>query len=220
MIVNYYGHACFKLKGLNGAVVLDPYSSYVGFDLPNLSADIITVSHDNPAHNNSKDISGTTRRNNPFLIDKPGEYEVLGISVFGVDSSLSAQDTSVKKEKNFIFTTLVDGLRVCHLGGLNHLLDEKIIAEIGLVDILFLPVGNYQSLNEKDAIKVARSLEPNIVIPMIYKLPDHDEKVFADMKPVDDFLKAFEAETQPIDKLNISRSNLPEEMELIVLNQS
>lgn len=219
MIVNYYGHACFKLKGSNGTVVADPYKPYVGFELPNLSADIITVSHDNPAHNNHQAISGTARRNNPFLIDKPGEYEVLGISVFGVNSSINGGE-KVAPEENCVFTALIDGLKVCHLGSLSHLLDEKAVAEIGLVDILFLPVGNYLSLDENKAIKVARSLEPNIVIPMSYKLPEHEEKVFADMKPLDDFLKAFETETQPIDKLNISRSNLPEEMELVILDQS
>lgn len=219
MIINYHGHACFKLRGGNGTVVTDPFGSYVGFDLPSISADIITVSHDNPAHNNAQAITGTARRDNPFLIDKPGEYEIMGISVFGEKSFQDDQEGAIRGD-NYIFTVLADGLRICHLGGLGHVLDEKMISAIGLVDILFLPVGNYLGLDAKNAIKVARSLEPNIVIPMSYKLPGHNEKVFADMNPLEDFLKAYEAEPQAIDKLNIVRSNLPEEMELVVLEQS
>lgn len=219
MIINYYGHACFKLKGANGTVITDPYQPYVGFELPSLSADIITVSHDSPAHNNSRAVTGTARRNNPFLIDKPGEYEILGISVFGEKSFQDDQSGSIRGE-NYIFTVLIDGLRVCHLGNLGHTLDEETIAGIGLVDVLFLPVGGYLGLSPKDAVKVARSLEPNIVIPMVYKLPKHDEKVFADMKTLEDFLKVYEAEPQSIDKLILSRGNLPEEMELITLNIS
>lgn len=219
MIINYHGHSCFKLRGGVGTVVTDPFSSYVGFDLPSVSADIITVSHDNPAHNNFQAVSGTARRKNPFLINKPGEYEVMGISVFGEKSFQDDQGGSIRGE-NYIFTVLIDGLRICHLGGLGHVLDEKTISAIGLVDILFLPVGNYLGIDVKTAIKVARSLEPNVVIPMSYKLPGHDEKVFADMNPLEDFLKSYEAEPQSIDKLNIVRSNLPEEMELVVLEQS
>jgi L-ascorbate metabolism protein UlaG (beta-lactamase superfamily) len=219
MIINYYGHACFKLKGSEGTVVTDPYQDYIGFELPSLSADIVTVSHDNPAHNNYQAISGTARRKNPFIIEKAGEYQVQGVSVFGVKTFQDEHQGSVRGE-NYVFSILADGLRVCHLGGLAHQLDDKTITEIGLVDILFLPVGGGFSLTPKDALKVARSLEPNIVIPMAYKLPDHNDKNFAELNTLEEFVKVYEAEPQPIDKLNISRSNLPEEMELVVLNKS
>lgn len=219
MIINYYGHACFKLKGSEGTVVTDPYQDYIGFELPNLSADIVTVSHDNPGHNNYKAISGTARRKNPFIIEKAGEYQVQGVSVFGAKTYQDDHQGSVRGE-NFVFSILADGLRVCHLGGLAHQLEDKDITEIGLVDILFLPVGGGLSLAPKDALKVARSLEPNIVIPMLYKMDDHNDKNFADLNTLEEFVKVYEAEPQPIDKLNISRSNLPEEMELVVLSKS
>ncbi len=219
MIINYYGHSCFKLKGSEGVVVTDPYQSFVGFQLPNLSADIITVSHDNPAHNNLKAITGTSRRKNPFIINYPGEYEVLGISVFGVKAFQDKERGSLRGE-NYIFTVLADGLRICHLGALGHELDDKTVAEIGLVDILFLPVGGDLALDPRTAIKVAHSLEPNLVIPMLYKSDQHNEQNFKDLGTLAEFVKAYEAEPQAIDKLNISRSNLPEEMELVVLNQS
>jgi L-ascorbate metabolism protein UlaG (beta-lactamase superfamily) len=219
MIINYYGHACFKLRGTEGTVITDPFGDYVGFEFPNLSADIVTVSHDNPAHNNYKAVSGTTRRDNPFIIDHPGEYEVQSVSVFGVKTYQDKQQGAVRGE-NYIFTILSDNLRVCHLGALAHPLEDRTVSEIGLVDILFLPVGNAHTLNPKEAVRVARSLEPNIVIPMLYKTKDHNQDVFKDLQGLDEFLKAYEAEPQAIDKLNISRSNLPEEMELVVLNQT
>ncbi len=217
MIINYYGHACFKLRGSAGTVITDPYNDYVGFEFPNLSADVITVSHDNPGHNNFTGVSGTARRDNPFIIDHPGEYEVQGISVFGVRAFQDEQQGSVRGVNN-IFTILSDNLRICHLGALGHPLDDKLVSEIGLVDVLFLPVGNDLTISPEEAVKVARSLEPNIVIPMLYHLEDHSDKVFKDLKPLEDFIKAYEAEPQTIDKLNISRSSLPEEMELVVLN--
>lgn len=81
MEITYYGHSCFKIKGSSGAVVTDPYDPYVGFSLSSVSGDIVTVSHQHQDHNAIKEVRGTARRNDPFIIDKPGEYEVGGLSV-------------------------------------------------------------------------------------------------------------------------------------------
>ncbi len=220
MIITNYGHACFKLRGKDGTVVTDPYQEYVGFELPNLSADIVTVSYDAPDHNNAQDVANTTRRDHPFVIDFPGEYEVEGVSVFGVKTYADDQQ-GVKRGENVIFTFLIDDLRVCHLGALGHELDEKTVAQIGLVDILFVPVGGGGlTIDPKQAVKVARSLEPNIVIPMHYLTKKHNKKVFADLAPVTEFFKAFETEPDSVDKLNISLSSLPEELEVVLLKQA
>ncbi|MBD3250269.1 MAG: Zn-dependent hydrolase [Candidatus Pacebacteria bacterium] len=217
MIIKNYGHACFKLRSTEGTVVTDPYQNYVGFDLPNLSADVVTVSCDAPDHNNYPAIAQTTRRNNPFIIDHPGEYEVENISVFVVQTYRD-KNKGVERGDNLVCTFLLDGLRVCHLGALGHELDEKTIKEIGLVDILFVPVGGGMTLGPKQAVSVARSLEPNIVIPMHYKTKQHDEKVFGELATLEDFLQAFETEVEPQEKINISGpDSLPEEMEVVVL---
>lgn len=218
MIINYYGHSCFKLRSTEGTVVTDPYAAYVGFELPSLSADVVTVSHDGPGHNNTEAIANTARRDHPFIIDYPGEYEVEGISVFAVKTYQDTEKGSVRGE-NIVYTFLIDGLRVCHLGNLGHTLDEKTVAEIGLVDILFVPVGGEMTIDPKKAIKVAYSLDPNIVIPMHYKTDRHNDKVFADLATLDEFIKVYEAEPEVVDKLNVSRSSLPEEMELMVLKE-
>lgn len=219
MIIKYYGHSCFKLRSTEGTVVTDPYKSYVGFEIPSLSADIVTVSADAPDHNNVSGIGGTARRKNPFVIDHPGEYEVEGVSVFAVKSFRDEQQGSVRGE-NLINTFLMDGLRVCHLGALGHELDDQTVGEIGLVDILFVPVGGELTIDPKTAIKVTRSLEPNIVIPMHYKTNQHDDKVFGGLATLQEFMEAYEVEVEPQEKVNISGpSSLPEEMELVVLQQ-
>lgn len=219
MIIKYYGHSCFKLRSSEGTVVTDPYQNYVGFDLPNLSADVVTVSCDAPDHNNYPAIAETTRRDHPFVIDHPGEYEVENISVFAVNTYRD-KNKGAERGSNLVCTFLLDGLRICHLGALGHELDEEMVNEIGLVDILFVPVGGQLTIDPKEAVSVARSLEPNIVIPMYYKTKHHDDKVFADLASVDDFLLAYETEVEPQEKVNISSpDSLPEEMEMVVLKQ-
>jgi L-ascorbate metabolism protein UlaG (beta-lactamase superfamily) len=220
MIITYHGHSCFKLRGKNGAAVTDPYDDYVGFSLPSLSADVVTISHDHQDHNQAERISGTARRGNPFVIRHLGEYEVEGISVFGIKSY---HDDKGGKERgpNSIFTLLIDDVRVCHLGDLGHELTEEMVEEIGIIDVLFVPVGGTFTIDAKQAVAAARALEPGVVIPMHYKTADHDEKTFGKLQTVTDFLKAFGVDdVKTTDKFKIESDRLPEEMEVVVLERT
>ncbi len=216
MDIQYLGHSCFQLKGKKGTVVTDPYQSSIGFTLPTLSADLVTVSHDHHDHNATDKINGTTRRDKPFLITKPGEYEVAGISVFGVETFHDAHG-GVERGKNTIFTILLDDIRVCHLGDLGHELTIEQIEAIGAVDVVLCPVGGSFTIDPAQAVSVINALEPAYVIPMHYRTPEHDEKVFGDLKTLSDFLHEYGMNTPPVAKLHLDKGTLPEETELVVL---
>ncbi len=216
MLITYHGHSMFKLKGKRGTVVTDPFGDYIGFDMPRVSGDIVTISHQHPDHNAHDRISGTARRKNPFIIDQPGEYEVGGISVFGTKTYHDTAEGAERGE-NIAFTILIDGIRICHLGDLGHELTARQLEEIGAVDILLVPVGGTFTIGPELAVKTIRTLEPSIAIPMHYKTADHDEKIFSEVKTLDEFTKEYGLEPKPEVKLDLSRSRLGEETELIVL---
>ncbi|NCN45183.1 MAG: MBL fold metallo-hydrolase [Candidatus Pacebacteria bacterium CG10_big_fil_rev_8_21_14_0_10_36_11] len=219
MIITYHGHSCFKLKGKDSSVVMDPFSG-VGFTMPNLSADIVTVSHDHYDHNNVAGVSGTARREKPFVINNLGEYEVGGTSVFGTRSFHDDQQ-GVEKGPNRIFTVVIDGIRVCHLGDLGHELDEDAINEIGSIDVLLVPVGGFYTINAKQAVAVAKALEPSYVVPMHYKTDAHDQSKFGELQAVEDFMKEFGSEKiERLDKLKVEKERLPEEKELVILDRT
>lgn len=216
MTITYHGHSSFKLKGKRGTVVTDPYSNEVGFELPTMSADIVTVSHEHSDHNAAAAVRGTARREKPFLISKPGEYELGGISVFGV----GAFHDAVKGEergRSTIFTILLDELRVCHLGDLGHELSAELIETIGAVDVLLIPVGGTFTINAAQAVKVVRSLEPSIVIPMHYKTDAHNPEIYAGVDPLETFLKEYGVDVTPEAKLEVEYGRLPEETEVMPL---
>lgn len=220
MIITYHGHSCFKLRGKDGSVVTDPYEDAIGLSLPSLSADIVTLSHDHADHNQAARISGTARRPKPFVIDHLGEYEVGGTSVFGV-KSYHDDTQGAERGVNAIFTIALDGVRACHLGDLGHELTEDQINDIGIIDVLFVPVGGVYTINAKQAVAVVRALEPSIVVPMHYKTPAHDAKRFGELQTVEDFLKEFGAESATtVDKLKVEADRLPEEIEVVVLEKT
>ncbi|NCN06671.1 MAG: MBL fold metallo-hydrolase [Candidatus Pacebacteria bacterium] len=219
MQITYHGHSTFKLKGKLGSVVTDPYNAEIGLQLSTLSADIVTVSHAHADHNAFNQIKTTARRSHPFVVEKPGEYEVGGISVFGVPTFHDDAHGS-ERGLNTVFTILLDELRVCHLGDLGHELTTTQQEAIGSVDILLCPVGGVFTLDPKQAIKVIRTLEPSIVIPMHFRTEKHDPTVFSELATREDFVAAFGSEAKEVEKLEVSRASLPEETELTLLLQT
>jgi L-ascorbate metabolism protein UlaG (beta-lactamase superfamily) len=219
MIITYHGHSCFKLKGKRGTVITDPFEAYVGFSPSSLTADIVTVSHQHKDHNAISKVKGTEAHPKPFIIDSPGEYEVGGVSVFG-DKMYHDSVGGVERGENTVFTILLDDLRVCHLGDLGHTLTEEQVEKIGLVDILFVPVGGHFTINPEQANEVIRMIEPSIVIPMHFLTPEHDSKVFGDLKTLADFTKEYGIEPAAVPKLSIEKDRLPEETELVILSRT
>ncbi len=197
-------------------VVTDPYHQAVGFTLPQLSADIVTVSHQHPDHNESGKIKGTSRRSKPFVVEAAGEYEVGGISVFGVQVFHDASG-GVERGQSVIFTIMLDGVRVCHLGDLGHELTQEQIGAIGSVDVLLCPVGGVFTIAPEQAVTVIKALEPGIVIPMHYRTPEHDSKVYGELNTLEDFSKAYGGEIKPESKISVEANRLPEETELVTL---
>ncbi len=218
MEITYYGHSCFKLKGQRGVVVTDPYSSKIGLTLPKLSSDIITLSHDHYDHAAFDQVSGTARREKPMVVQEAGEYEVGGISVFGLHSYHDDQQGALRG-RNLIYTVFMDELHICHLGDLGHNLTDDQIENIGVVDVLLCPVGGEFTINPTTALKVIRSLEPGIVIPMHYRTSAHDSS-FEKMATVDEFCKIYGSSPAPQEKLFIEKGKVPEETQLSILSSS
>jgi len=209
MDINWLGHSCFRLRGKQATIVTDPFPPDLGYTLGKLTADIVTVSHQHHGHSYSKGIGGV-----PKVITGPGEYDIKGVLIIGIATFHDA-DRGQKKGKNTVYLIEVDGLTVCHLGDLGHVLTAERVEEIGDVDVLLLPVGGGSTINAPTAAEVIRQIEPKVVIPMHYKTP----VLKRELEPVDGFLKEMGIErpaSQP--KLSLSPSNLPMSTQVFLLD--
>lgn len=202
-----------------GTVVTDPFDPYIGLTLPKLSTDIVTVSHDHKDHANVGGLTGSARRDKPFIVTEPGEYEVGGISVFGIQT-YHDEHGGVERGRNIIFTVLVDGIRICHLGDLGHELTPEQLEEIGSVDVLLCPVGGTFTIDPEDAVKTIRAIEPGFVIPMHFKTAKHNQDAFGALKTIEDFVKVYGVSPAPVAKLELAHNGqVPEETELVILDE-
>lgn len=216
MDITYLGHSSFKLRGKTGTVVTDPFSADVGFRFPKVSADIVTVSHHHKDHDAVSQVSSTTRREKPFVIDAPGEYELFGISIFG-HSSFHDDQNGRERGKNTIMVIHIDGVTITHLGDIGHLLSDDMIQHLGVIDVLLIPVGGFYTIGPKQASAIVEAIEPSIVIPMHYRTNRHGS-MFKEVVSVDAFLREMGKEgAEPQEKLTVTAGSLPEELDVTVL---
>lgn len=169
MKIKWLGHACFLLTGENGIkIVTDPFDATVGYPIPAVEADIVTTSHDHFDHNYTDAVRGDFE-----VIDGIGDFYIKDIPIKGV-KTYHDDAMGEKRGGNVVYIMKIDGLNVCHLGDLGHVLDEKTIEHIGPVDVLMIPVGGYYTIDAETAVKVIAQLAPKLIIPMHFKTPEID----------------------------------------------
>jgi hypothetical protein len=202
MIVTYHGENYIKLTAGDTTFSINPISKESGKKVTKFGADICLVSCDLPVLN-GVDVASNAAKS-AFLLHSPGEYEVKGISIKGIQ-------TKFGEKINTIFTFTFDNIKVCVLGVLNERLAADIKDQIGDVDMLFVPVCEDKDktyLNPKDAVYVANSLNAKIVIPVGY-----DEKSL----PI--FMKeSGSVGLQPVEKLTVKKKDVDaKDGEVVVL---
>ncbi len=166
MKIRWYGHSCFMLEDGNGVRILtDPYGSHIGYELPELRADGVTISHEHSDHNNiSPVISNTT------IIRSPGEYEIKGVRIIGIETDHDSVGGAIR-DKNTMFIYEMDGMRVLHCGDLGVIPPQEIIDAVGHIDVMMVPIGAIYTIDDLEARELANIIKPKVVIPMHYKTP-------------------------------------------------
>lgn len=209
MNIKWLGHSCFKLTSEKGTVIVtDPFDESVGYPMPNVKADIVTSSHSHFDHNYFKAVKGKFD-----IVDTVGEHNIKGINIKGVNT-FHDDEHGAKRGKNIVFVFDIDGIRVCHMGDLGHVLTEKQVEEIGPVDVLLIPVGGYYTIDAKQAVEVMNQLKPKITIPMHYKT----EFINFPIDTVDNFLDMTKGKKILSTEVDITKKDLEGEPKVIALN--
>jgi L-ascorbate metabolism protein UlaG (beta-lactamase superfamily) len=204
--ITWYGRACFRLKGKHAAVITDPCPPKTGFVAGKHDVDLLTISHDHADHAYTRSIhAGMT-------LTRPGEYEFADLLVTGVRTWHDGVEGKERGE-NVIFAFEVDGVHVCHLGDLGHVLTDEQLHEIGPIDVLLVPAGGNFTLSPREAAEVVAQLEPKVVIPMHFAL----DGASTDLMGPETFLHELAAEPIRLPKASLTPSTLPEETQVVLL---
>ena len=214
MKIKCLGHAAFVITSDAGLkIITDPYAPSPSLTYGEIteSADIVTVSHGHTDHGNVAAVRG-----NPEVVRRTGRSTAKGIEFNGI-ASYHDDAQGRLRGNNIIFCFELDGIKVCHLGDLGHLLDDKQLAEIGSVDIVLIPVGGSFTIDARAASQVCDQLKPKVIIPMHYRT----EKSFPDIARVDEFIKGKSNVTrQDSSEVEFKAGELPATAQIIVLKSA
>lgn len=168
MKLQYLGHSSFVIISDMGTTVLcDPFDAdMVGLSFPKVRCDVVTISHHHGDHDCTTNVVG-----NPAIID---EVVSGGADDIAIDAISTFHDdcNGAKRGKNIVFTFVVDGLKVAHLGDIGCK-DDNLVEFIRDCDVLLLPVGGVYTINATVAKWYVDNVHPQIAVPMHYGTPNH-----------------------------------------------
>jgi L-ascorbate metabolism protein UlaG (beta-lactamase superfamily) len=168
--------------------------------------ELLTISHDHPDHTYTRSITAG------LTLTRPGEYEYSDLLVTGIRTYHDGEAGKDRGE-NMVFSFEIDGVHICHLGDLGHLLTDDQVHELGPIDVLLVPIGGGTTLTPAEAAEVVSQIGPKIVIPMHFAVDGGSP----DLGAPDKFL--HEMATEPIrqPKAQVTPSSLPDETQVVVL---
>lgn len=179
MILQWLGHACFKITENNYSIVIDPYdNSYVnGYPRLNVDADQVIVSHENYGHSFREGVhlSGKSERESPFNIES---FEVDHDSVGGI-----------MRGKCNVTIFEANGVRVAHMSDIGTQLNGGEISKLMRVDALLATAGSLTGLPSQEIWRMYEELIPTVLIPMHYRDGDRGTRR---LESVEELINKFE----------------------------
>lgn len=207
MELQYFGANCLRLSARKAQVVVDDNLDKIGLKSVTKPTDIsLRTSREFPA-----------RKDSLFSAELPGEYEVAGMVIQGI-AARSHMDEEGKKTA-VIYTIQADDTKVVILGHIYPELSEEQLEQIGLVDVVVVPVGgNGYTMDGISALKVVKQLEPKVVIPTQYA--DKAIKYEVPAAALDEAVKDLGMEvSERLPKFKIKPAELSDSTKLVVLER-
>lgn len=205
MDIQFYGANCVTLSTKHARVVIDDNLEELGGKTIGKPGDLLlfTAAHSAP--------KGQPK----LVIDTPGEYEASGVSVYGI-AARAHMDEQNKKTAT-LYKLVIDDLRVLVTGHIYPELSDKQLEQIGMIDVMIVPVGgNGYTLDSIGALRIAKKVEPKLIIPTHYAAKNLTYPV--PQQQLEDALKTLAMEPkETVSKLKIKSSDFGDVMQLVVL---
>jgi L-ascorbate metabolism protein UlaG (beta-lactamase superfamily) len=133
--------------------------------------------------------------------------------------AIEAQESLVHKKdpgENAMYAFTVDGVRVGHMGDVGNPLTPAQIEFLRGVDVLMALTGGPVTIELDDLDTALKAVEPKIVIPMHYKIPNLKLNILS----LEAFTSRYPAEWVEVAEstsVDLTPSSLPPSMRIIAL---
>lgn len=208
MDIQFYGANCVAISTGKVRVIVDDNLEDLGGKSVLKSGDIALYTG----------VHAVPKQETKMLIDGPGEYEAADVSIYGVP--MRAHIDEEKQTSNTVYKIIAHDVKVLVLGHVYPQMSESELEEIGIVDVLIVPVGgNGYTLDPVGAATLIKEIEPKLVVPVYYDDPTLTFPVPA--QTLEQALQALGMEPRErTTKLKLKSASFEESMQLVVLEKA
>lgn len=207
--IKWFGHAFFQITSSSGTqIITDPFR-YLGYPMPEVWPDVVTVGKETPNHSNVSLAKG-----NPLILRGLKSWGVewneintvfRDVLIYNIPIHMRAPEEFIKGSA-FVFE--LDGLCICHTGDIGEPFNEGQLDLLGHIDIVFVPIGGAYTMGPEKAKKVVEQLKPKMAVPMHY---------YDDTTVLQRFLDGpYRARFLETNKFKVSKDTLPPVTEIII----
>lgn len=207
MDIQFYGANCITVSHKGSRIVIDD-------NLADLGGKSILKPDDVALYTGPHGSAGIAR----LTFDSPGEYEVSDVSVMGIPARAHIDEPNTHNAT--IFKLIIGDTTVLITGHIYPELSDRQMEEIGMVDIMLVPVGgNGYTVDPVGALKLLKAVEPKIVIPTHYA--DKDLNYTVPQQELSNALKELAMEPkETLAKLRHKPAEATDVTQLIILEKS
>jgi len=195
--IEYKGGNTVTIATKKATIVTDPKLSLLGLKDASVKDQIEVATEERLALK-----SADARLN----IEGPGEY---GISVFDIKGIAAQRHLDSEKDPKLstMYRIEVGDVRIALLGNIYEKITEEQLEEIGVIDLLILPVGgNGYTLDATGAANLVRKIDPKVVIPIHYGESGVNYEVPQDSLEI--FVKELGAPVEETTKYKLKQASL------------
>jgi L-ascorbate metabolism protein UlaG (beta-lactamase superfamily) len=165
--LTFLGHSSFLIESAGGATAVTDFN---GMILAPQTPDIVTMNNAHSTHYTDfvdPAIKHVLRGWDPGGGVALHDLTLLDMHVRNVPTNVR-EFGGVRTNGNSIFIFEVADLCIAHLGHLHHTLSDVHLGELGMIDVLLVPVDGSFTMAQELMVEVIGQIQPAVVIPMHY----------------------------------------------------
>lgn len=166
--LTYVTHSTFLIESAGGVRIATDYAGYAG---PGPAPDAVTMNRAHSTHYTDfpdPAIRHVLRGWNPDGGHAEHNAQIGDVHIRNVPTNIRSWSGGTVEFGNSIFIFEMTGLCIVHLGHLHHELSAREYGQIGLVDVVLVPVDGSFTLDHDGMIAVLAGLHARLIVPMHY----------------------------------------------------
>ena len=163
--ITFVGHSTFMMETPKGVAVS---TDYANLQTPDRIPDIVTMNNSHSSHWTAfidTQIIHVLRGWDPAGGIARHHLRFKNIRIYNLPTNIIDFGKGAVNG-NSVFVYEAGGLCMAHLGHLHHFLSKEQVAQLGRIDVLYVPIDGVNTLSHEEALHIIGQINPRVIMPM------------------------------------------------------